>query len=221
MKNLSYLLLSFTIVIAVVIAIIIKPSNLDFFSFSLALIWLVFIVFINWLVSFYFFSNTKEKNSSKFGILPSLHLIVFTYSIFTVVSLIYFWNLNDFGILPKLHWLIQVIGFGICGILTILVLIVSKTSEISIQIDVIPKEEILNKIKVLVSFIQKQNSEIFIVLKDLESYIKYSLPHPSVIKNIENYKVLSKKIMELTDQDLEEKNSVDLIKKLLTIAKTC
>ena len=113
------------------------------------------------------------------------------------------------------------IGFGICGILTILVLIASKTSEISIQIDVIPKEEILNKIKVLVSFIQKQNSEIFIVLKDLESYIKYSLPHPSVIKNIENYKVLSKKIMELTDQDLEEKNSVDLIKKLLTIAKTC
>jgi FtsH-binding integral membrane protein len=91
MKNLSYLLLSFTILITVVIAIIIKPSNLDIFSFFLALTWLVFIVFINWLVSFYFFSNTKQ-NSSKFGILPSLHLVVFLYSIFTVVTLFYFWN---------------------------------------------------------------------------------------------------------------------------------
>jgi hypothetical protein len=220
MKNLSYLLLSFTILITVVIAIIIKPSNLDIFSFFLALTWLVFIVFINWLVSFYFFSNTKQ-NSSKFGILPSLHLVVFLYSIFTVVTLFYFWNHYNFGILPKLHWLIQVIGFGICGIIAILILIASKTSEISSPIDVIPKEELLNKLKILISLIQKQNSEIYLVLKDLESYIKFSLPHPTVIKDIENYKVLTKKIMAITDRELEEKNSVDIIKKLLSIAKTC
>lgn len=69
--------------------------------------------------------------------------------------------------------------------------------------------------------IQKQNSEIYLVLKDLESYIKFSLPHPTVIKDIENYKVLTKKIMAITDRELEEKNSVDIIKKLLSIAKTC
>jgi hypothetical protein len=221
MKKLSYLLLVFSITIVVGIALLIKPIQLDNTSFLLALFWLLTLVIINWAISVFFFTDIKGKDSTQFGILPSLHLIVFLYSIYSVGLLIYFWSSVDYGVLPLIHWLSQLIGFGIAGIIFILILIAGKSAQISLPLGAAPKEELLDKLKVLTLSLPPHSSKTLELLNNLESVVRHSVPHASAVKYIGRYIDLTNRIMSLTTVDLTGQNSESLISDLIVLAKSC
>lgn len=221
MKKLSYLLLVFSIAIVIGIVVLIKPDKLEYTSFLLALSWLVILVVFNWVISVFFFTNDSEKNTTQFGIIPSLHLIVFLYSVFSVGILIYFWHSTEYSSLPIIHWLSQLIGLGIFGILFILILIAGKTAQISIPSGVEPKEELLDKLKVLILSLPNETSNTKKLLKDLESSVRHSVSHPSATKHIGRYTDLSNRLMSLSLNDLSKPNADSLIKELLVLAKSC
>lgn len=221
MKKLSYFLLAFSIAIILGIAVLIKPVGLDTNSFFWAMIWLATLVVVNWATSVFFFTEIKGENTTQFGILPSLHLIVFLYSIYSVSLLIYFWHSVDYGVLPSIHWLSQLIGFGIAGITSILILIAGKSAQISIPLGAAPKQELLDKLKVLTLSLPPEARETIDHLRSLESVVRHSVPHASAVKNIGRYIDLTTRIMSLTKDDLLGNNSSSLIKELLVIAKSC
>ena len=221
MKKLSYLLLLFSTAIIVGIAVLIKPIQLDNTSFLFALFWLLTLVAINWAISVFFFTDIKGKDNTQFGILPSLHLIVFLYSIYSVGLLIYFWNSVNFSKLPIIHWLFQLIGFGIAGIIFILVLIAGKSAQISLPLGTVPKEELLDKLKVLALSLPSDSSKTLALLNNLESVVRHSVPHASVVKYKGRYTDLTNRIMSLTTDDLSGQNSESLISQLIVLAKSC
>ena len=207
MKKLSYLLLFFSIAVVSAIALIIKPENIDTDYFLLAVAWLIFLIVINWLISVFFFTDIKGENTTQFGILPSLHAVTFLYTCFSIGALIYFWRLVDYGTLPVLHWLLQTIGFGIYGFIFLLSLISAKTAQLpALPTGVASKDELLQKIK---------------YLRMLDSAIKHSIPHLSVIKNIDRYSELANKINSINPGDLENVEISSEIKYMLVLAKSC
>jgi hypothetical protein len=221
MKKLSYFLLAFSITIVIGIAVLIKPDKLDNISFLLALSWLVILVVFNWIIAVFFFTSDHEKNTTHFGILPSLHSIVFLYSVYSIVILIYFWHSSEYSTLPIIHWISQLIGLGIFGIIFILILIAGKTAQISIPIGAEPKEELLDKLKVLTLSLPNDFKTTKKLLKDLESTVRHSVSHPGATKYIRRYIDLSNRIMSLSLSDLTKSDSEGLIKELLILAKSC
>ena len=222
MKKLSYLLLFFSIAVVSAIALIIKPENIDSDYFLLAVAWLIFLIVINWLISVFFFTDIKGENTTQFGILPSLHAVTFLYTCFSIGTLIYFWRLVDYGILPVLHWLLQTIGFGIYGFIFLLSLISAKTAQLpALPAGVTSKDELLQKIKFLLLSSEGCDAEVLNSLRMLDSAIKHSIPHLSVIKNIDRYSELANKINSINPGDLENVEISSEIKSMLVLAKSC
>jgi len=222
MKKLSYILLFFCIAVFSAIALIIKPEKIDSNSFLIAVGWLIFLVVINWMISVFFFTDIKGENTTQFGILPSLHAVTFIYTCFSIGVLIYFWQSVDYSELPIIHWLLQVVGFGIYGFIFLLSLISAKTAQLpTIPLGVPTKEELHQKIKILLLNGEGSNAQVLELLRTLDSVIKHSVPHLSVVKNIDKYLELATKLNLVDASDFQDSETVTKIKNLLVLAKSC
>lgn len=222
MKKLSYILLFFCIAVFSAIALIIKPEKIDSNSFLIAVGWLIFLVVINWMISVFFFTDIKGENTTQFGILPSLHAVTFIYTCFSIGVLIYFWQSVDYSELPIFHWLLQVVGFGIYGFIFLLSLISAKTAQLpTIPLGVPTKEELHQKIKILLLNGEGSNAQVLNLLRTLDSVIKHSVPHLSVVKNIDKYLELATKLNLVDASDFHDSETVTKIKNLLVLAKSC
>ena len=111
MIRLSVLLFLVIAVCIYVIAILIAPNQIDNTYFWITVGWLIFLSGLNWVVSTYIFIGAKDSNSksTNFGILPSLNIIVFIYSLFSAGFLLSTWFVNDFILLPHWHLISQVV----------------------------------------------------------------------------------------------------------------
>ena len=174
------------------------------------------------MISVFFFTDIKGENTTQFGILPSLHAVTFIYTCFSIGVLIYFWQSVDYSELPIIHWLLQVVGFGIYGFIFLLSLISAKTAQLpTIPSGVPTKEELHQKINILLLSGEGSTAEVLNLLRTLDSVIKHSIPHPSVIKNIDKYSELATKLNTLNASDFQDHDMVTEIKNLLILAKSC
>ena len=99
MKKLSLSLFLIIAAFIIVVAILLAPEQIKNVYFWVTIGWLVFLSFINWFVSTYIFlKDGKNSINPKFGILPSLNIVVFIYSIISAVFLLFTWFTNDFSI---------------------------------------------------------------------------------------------------------------------------
>ena len=147
MKKLNSLLLFFGLVTAIGIAFLLRPERMGDASFALVILWLSILVISNWFISTYVFTNVKSnKQSTNFGVLPSLHFVVFLYSVYSISLLLVAYWLNDYQTLPAWHWVLQLLGFGLCTSIFVLILISSKTAE-EIERSIIAKPSITDKKK--------------------------------------------------------------------------
>ena len=97
------LILEFAIIVVAVLA---RPEMVGELEFWLIVVWLLFLVFLNWSVSSYIFWKIRDSDkSTQFGILPSLNILVFLYSVASVSFLTFSWNSTNFGVLPNGHML--------------------------------------------------------------------------------------------------------------------
>lgn len=220
MIRLSVLLFLVIAVCIVAIAILIAPNQIDNNYFWFTVGWLVILAGLNWVVSTYIFIGAKDSNSqsTNFGILPSLNIIVFIYSLFSAGFLLSAWFVNDFILLPNWHLISQVVLLLIISSLGILMFISAKAAVVPSHNFDTSKEELIKIINNLKSKYDS-GSENSILLKDLAEIVKYSIPHLSKITSDHNYKDLCNGLKELEKLD-STIISNEKINKFLNLARS-
>jgi hypothetical protein len=218
MRLLGLALLAIAISCTLSIALLLKPDSLSNTSFTLATLWSLFLVTINWASSVYIFSKTKE--STVFGILPSVSVLLLFYSFFSVGVMLLYWNANNFGQLPTSHWVIQILGFGIVTSIVILQFIATKAASVENPNDLPTKLEMINALFAKRCNLDPAQTTLRDALSDLEDLIRYTIPHPSILKNVDDYKQISESIQSLSGSALSEEHWLDEINKLRRIAKS-
>ena len=220
MIRLSVLLFLVIAVCIYVIAILIAPNQIDNTYFWITVGWLIFLSGLNWVVSTYIFIGAKDSNSksTNFGILPSLNIIVFIYSLFSAGFLLSTWFVNDFILLPHWHLISQVVLFLIVSSLGILMFISAKAAEVPSHNFDTSKEELIKIINNL-KLNYESSSENFLLLKELSEIVTYSIPHLSKITSDQKYIDLCNGLKEFENSD-STNISVEIINKLLNLAKS-
>ena len=220
MIKLSVLLFLVIAVCIVAIAILIAPNQIYNAYFWITIGWLVVLSGLNWVVSTYIFIGAKDSNikSTNFGILPSLNIIVFIYSLFSAGFLLSTWFVNDFVLLPHWHLISQVVLFLIVSSLGILMFISAKAAEVPSHNFDTSKEELIKIINNL-KLNYESSSENFLLLKELSEIVTYSIPHLSKITSDQKYIDLCNGLKEFENSD-STNISVEIINKLLNLAKS-
>ena len=215
MKKLSIILFLVIALGIVCLSLLIAPSQIENIYFWITISWFIFLTFINWLTSTLIFygvdpSNTKNAN---FGILPSLGIVIFIYSILSAFFLLTTWYINDFGLIPNWHLILQVFIALIAVILTILIFIAAKSSKKNVNKN-LPSKSLLFDYVDKIENNNSDNEDLKESLKQLREIIEYNIPDISYIKSINKYE-------ELVDslKTLSINNNVDEVKKIIQLAK--
>ena len=218
MKKLSLALFLIIAATIIVVAVLLAPEQIHNTYFWVTIGWLVFLSFLNWFVSTYIFlKSDKNSINTKFGILPSLNIVVFIYSIISATFLLFTWFTNESNVLPNWHLITQILLFSTLSIFTIFFLFASKGAEISKGNFSIDKTKLLSTTEYLKS--QDQNDENKKYLGELYEVINYSIPHLTKLKSEENYRDLTKIFKKHFIN--KEKVKTEIIKKAIVIAKNC
>lgn len=212
MRFLGIALLTVAILCTISIALLLKPESLDSTSFTLATLWSLFLVTINWTSSVYIFRKTKE--STVFGILPSVSNLFLLYSFFSIGLMLFYWNTNNFGQLPTSHWVIQIFGFGVVTSVVLLQFMATKTADVDQRPDLPKKSEMIGLLQNKRVSLGISSKKLRDSITELENLIKHSLPHPAVINDENGYKALSEQITDLANSDMTEAEWLEKIIKL-------
>ena len=219
MKLLSVLLFLVISIGILAIAILLAPNQLSNLYFWITIIWLIILSGLNWFASTFIFVASKENlKSSTYGILPSLNIIIFIYSLFSGTFLISTWYSNDFGILSNGHLILQIILFLIVSSFTILMFISAKAASVA-ESNLTSKDELLSILKLSISNENFADDTINLI-KELNEIIKYSIPHLTKLKSKNNYIELVEGIKKNFSSN---KISIDnnILHKLISLAKNC
>ena len=217
MKLLSVLLFLIISLGIVAISILIAPDQLSNVYFWFTVGWLLLLSLLNWIVSTFIFVGVKNNTkSTTFGILESLNILVFIYSLISGGILISTWYINGFAALSDGHLLIQVILFIIVSCLSILMFMASKAAAIP-ENKFTLKEDLIKilKLKLYSDNIDEGRVQL---IKDLIEIINYSIPHTSKLNSQENYKNLAQMISSLSksnNNDIE----INQLQLMINLAK--
>jgi hypothetical protein len=220
-KLLSVLLFLVIAVSIFLVAVLINPDQLKNIYFWITIGWLVTLTGLNWLASTFMFIGTShsDPNTRTFGILPSLNIIVFLYSLISATLLISTWYLNDFGMFPNSHLIFQITLFAVVASISILMFIAAKAAQVETGDFSINKEE-LTKILKSIQSIHDLSSENKILIKELTEVVKYSIPHLSKLNSKENYEKLTLFFSNNNFQNNKDLKKKD-IEKAIFLAKNC
>ena len=217
MKLLSVLLFLIISLGIVVISILIAPDQISNIYFWFTVGWLLLLSLLNWIVSTFIFVGVKNNTkSTTFGILESLNILVFVYSLISGGVLILTWYINGFTALSDGHLLIQVILFIIVSSLSILMFMASKAAKIP-ENKFTLKEDLIKILKFKLSS-DNIDQEKMQLIKDLMEIINFSIPHTSKLNSEENYKNLVQMISSLSklnNNDIE----INQLQVMINLAK--
>ena len=221
MKLLSILLFLIIAVAILFLAILIAPDQTENLYFWITIGWLIVLAALNWIASMAIFigSSVSNTKSNKFGILPSLNISIFIYSVFSGALLLSTWYVSDFGILPNWHLILQIILFTGISTLSVLMFISAKAAQVN-DINVPLNKEDLIRILKLINSSKDLDDDRKNLIKELIETIKYSIPHLSVLKSKENYEKLSSLYKNIDENDYNSISSSE-IEKSLYWAKNC
>jgi hypothetical protein len=221
MKLLSILLFLVIAVSIFLVAVLINPDQLQNTYFWITLTWLITLTGLNWFASTFMFigASHSDSNTRTFGILPSLNIIVFLYSLISATLLISTWYLNDFGMFPNSHLVLQIILFSVVASIAILMFIAAKAAEVE-NVNVSINKEELTKILKSIQSIQDLSSENKALIKELIELVRYSIPNLSNLNSNDNYEKLSLIFLKTNfkmNKDLNQKE----IENAIYLAKNC
>tara|TARA_B100000787_G_C16169873_1_gene285907 strand:+ start:290 stop:955 length:666 start_codon:yes stop_codon:yes gene_type:complete len=219
MKLLSVLLFLIIAATIFIIAILVAPNQTENLHFWITVGWLIILAGFNWIASTAIFIGASESKmkSKNFGILPSLNISIFIYSLFSGIFLLSTWYINDFGMLPNWHLIVQIILFAVVSILSLLMFISAKAAHIDVVKVPLDKEnliKILQSIQSVKSLGEKEKE----LIKELIEIIKYSIPHINELNSKANYDQLSTLYKNMDIEDYQNINISD-IEKSIYLAK--
>lgn len=217
----SSILLMLLVSVVLSLGLILRPDSLSAFPFVIAMAWVLFLTVLNWGLLVSFFSSNRSLNGKNLlAILPTLQFITFLYSIFSVVTLLYFWSDVGYGALPKSHWVMQIILFALWGFIAILTIASAKTSELpEVKFNLMEKEqflELLHRLRVSINDIDAAAE-----LDGIERYIRYSMPHLSRLKNWQTYSEITNTLEILLKDSNNISDRVEFVKSTSLSITTC
>ena len=218
MRFLGLALLAVAILCTLSIALLLKPDSLYNTSFTLATLWSLFLITINWASSVLIFGKTRE--STVFGVLPSVSILLLFYSFFSIGLMLFYWNVNNYGPLPTSHWVIQILSFGVVTSVVILQFMATKTASVRDRSDLPTKLEMINALFTKRSSLNSTQTTLRDAISDLENLIKHTIPHPSTLQNVNTYTEINETIQSLSNSSSNEERWLEEINKLRRIAKT-
>lgn len=211
MKILNIALLLVSVFSFMIISFLIYPARMNMHHYIYSVSWGIFLITLNWYVSTYVMVRLQKKyESTSFGVLPSLHLIIFIYSISSMLLVIIGWISGNLKILPMWHWFLQTVFFAISSIIVIITLMAIKTANIDSNLGLINKNYMINLIIQKQSLSLSNSSSLKFEIQTLLNTIKFFIPNENSIKNknyynkfvneIENLNFQSTPIIELKEK---------------------
>jgi hypothetical protein len=220
MKQLYSFLLVILLLTVIVIGSLVRPEFSDFYVYWLSVLWTCLLIAVFWFVlRFYLFRQNFVAQDNVIigeasGVTPS---IVFFVGIYCLVSFVLLWVgliSTKFTELPIWHWVGQSISLGVVSLMGVSSLLASGFANASGPKNLASKEVLLKKIKLFKLSAAIDEPEILDQLKELESIIKYFMPHISRISNPEDFERLSLSILSVTP-DLAKEAQIALLRQAL------
>ena len=216
MNIIVFSILLLPILTILIIGFILNPDSIKNIYYWGMLLWLCFLVFLNWSVGTLIVFESKNLKNPLFGIIPLLNFSVFIYSLISGTLLILNWVSQDYYYISKTHLILQIIFFSIIAIIALTLLLTSKFSETGDTQGLISKKLLADRILLLRQ--QSVDEGIKKKLSDLYDAIKYNSPHLSKIDATQYKKVCDFIIQDQNKVEEELKNETSL-DQVLTIAK--
>jgi len=221
MKLLSVLLFLIVAVSILLVSILVNPDQIKNLYFWITVGWLIVLAALNWIASTFIFIGARQSsaNSRIFGILPSLNISVFIYSLCSSVLLLSSWYVNDFGFLPNWHLILQIILFAIVSTISVLMFIAAEAAKVDDVKVPLNKEELVNILQAIQST-KDLNEEKSTLIKELMELVRYSIPHLSKLNSKDNYDKLTTIFKNRNFQNNDELD-IEEIENAIFLARNC
>ena len=160
-----------------------------------SIVWVMLLVFINWLTSAIVLGGGSPRfdgaPGNPIGSLPGISLVAFVYSIASVaVLMLYHGNL----IHSRTHLAIQIVLFVISAVLVLLALVAAKGAATGGNSPV-TQTQLIDGLRRLQRM--TEDSVVRGLIQDQINYVSYRLPHPSKLNGVALVQAL--KSTEITD----------------------
>lgn len=217
MQNLNLIIFGSISIAIVAISVLLSPSQTSEAVFWLKTLWIVFLVFLNWIASSAVLFKIKDAQKSMLiGALPGINIVIFIYSILSAGLLILHWETPT----TNSNLIFQVIFGTICLVIVMLSIIAAKGAELpSIPENVINKDDI---VKLLRRVEKRFSGQELGRIMDVRKMLQYSTPHKSKIIFVPDYENLCLLAKELEKEDKVSERMYDLVAKMKeSVSKCC
>ena len=175
MRLLAYILLFLGAFTILGLSFIFAPNESST-GYWLAVGWIEVLWVANWYTSTLIFGGeTKVKSGAGnlFGVMPSISIAVFIYSIVSAIAVILY-QADIIGF--TFHALIQLLAFSVTGFFSILSLLALKGATSGTETSVSQKEliDVLGRLKRVAG----KDQDGLLILEEMHNYVLYNLPPP-------------------------------------------
>ena len=220
MEKLSFVLIFIVTAAILIVAGISKPENADNLDYWLSAFWIIFLCFINWFTGTFILARASENGrSTLFGVMPSIHLIVFVYSIASALALIISWYTEGITSLPNWHLVFQITIATASLVIITLQLIAAKGAEMpATPVGIREKDDLLIQ---LTRSRQILSPQCGAKIQELSDYLRYSVPHLARLKSRDDYIKFSSLLDELQSIDADEEKARNLLTQMERHIRFC
>ena len=189
-----------------------NPSHAQNLNFWQMVMWVNFLISLNFFVSYPTLSKFQEKNSLKIlGSLPSINLIVFSYSLTSgILAFVNYFSSGQLDVFYiNYHLIIQMLISGVVVILFLFLVLAGQAAEAGVRGQPTRNEIVKNLRNYLLSAENlSSNDNLLKTIGDLIEYLEYKMPHPSSI-DISEYEKILIEIDSLLADDEEDGSVVE------------
>ncbi len=195
---------------ALIIGILLRPSNAGY-GYWLSILWVIFLLSINWYTSAAIFTGSKDSRDgipgSLLGSLPGISIGILAYSFLSIVFLV----LNRFNILGDTWHLVFQIIFAMVVVTVTLTSIVAAKAARAGSGALVTQHDLLTSLKNLRRNIENDLDRL--QLDEVTNYVAYKMPHTSKLDGVELQKILD----VLNNLSIDNSKRVEVAKKILSI----
>ena len=157
------------------LAVLIAPESAGL-EYWLSVLWITFLIFLNWGSSaglFQFSQHQVSETGSLWGSLPSISILIFLYSLFSVALVVASNWLNILS--SSIHAVLQITSLAIVASISLVILFAAKAQQQGSYTKV-SKSQLLEQTRRVLR--GSSSEEVKQVALQIQSYIAHSMPHP-------------------------------------------
>lgn len=173
--------------------IIINPSRLNDIYFWVLSIWLLVLILVNYAASFGLFGDFGRHSSKLIGGLPSISGVILIGSLISAFLAFqsYFLVIEN-DLLKRYNFFFQILTIGITSTIVLFISLAAKFAETGSE-NLVSREQLVKKINnLLIQSDALKDKNLSKILKNINDYVRYRMPHPSSVDKSEYNEIVSR-----------------------------